>query len=168
MKGNMRKACLLSILLLFASVSFAENGSVVRWRTVLGVITAPGVSNAVAGIASGGQPWTTTRGEAVVNLSSGEAEFSVEGLVLNGGNATGTRATVAAVKGTLVCNAGTATQAVLDGATVPLSLEGDARFKGNLGNVPSPCANPLFLIRLGAAAPGDRWIATGAVRVGGD
>jgi hypothetical protein len=57
------------------------------------------------------------------------------------------------------------TQAVIDTATVPFSLQGDAEFFGNLGTVPTPCANPLFLVRI---LPSNRWIATGAVRVIGD
>ena len=35
----------------------------------------------------------------------------------------------------------------------------------DLGSVPTPCGNPLFLVRLPAH---NRWIATGAVRVIGD
>jgi hypothetical protein len=98
-----------------------------------------------------------------VNLTTGRIEFNVRGLVLNGGNATGTPDGVTNVKGTVVCNPGTATQTVLDTATVPLSAEGDAQFSGTVEGLPSPCSNPLFLIRI----PADRWIATGAVRTMG-
>lgn len=160
----MRKASalLLLLLLILATASFAEDdGTVVRWKTIVGVITAPGISNPVAGIPSGGLPWRTTGGRARVNLTTGHIAFHVEGLVLVGGNASGTRAGIANVKGTLVCNPGTPAQAALDTATVPLSLEGDAEFSGNLASVPSPCANPLFLVRV---VPGNAWIATGAVR----
>ena len=159
----MRKvyAPLLLLPLLLTSAAFAaEEDSTVRWRTIIGNINDPGVSNPVAGIPSGGLPWTTTQGNARVNLRTGMIAFSVVGLVLNGGNASGTPGPVTSVKGTLVCNAGTPTQTVLDTATVPLSQEGDAEFIGNLGSVPA-CANPLFLIRM----PSDSWIATGAVRV---
>ena len=96
-----------------------------------------------------------------MDLKTGRIAFNVAGLVLNGGNASGTPGPVASVKGTLVCNPGTPTQAVLDTATVPLSQEGDAELIGNLGSL-SACANPLFLIRVPA---NDSWIATGAVRV---
>ena len=151
---------LLPVLLTTAAFA-AHDDSTVRWRTIVGNINDPGVSNPVAGIPSGGLPWTTTRGNARVDFKTGEIAFNVEGLVLNGGNASGTPGPVTSVKGTLVCNPGTGTQAVLDTATVPLSQEGDAEFIGNLGSVPA-CANPLFLIRVPA---NDSWIATGAVRV---
>jgi hypothetical protein len=137
----------------------------VHWQTIVGVITAPGISNPVPGIASGGLPWTATGGQATVNLATGHIEFNVRGLVLNGGNSTGTPDAITDVKGRLVCNPGSATaQAVLDTATVPLSPQGDAQFHGDLGSVPSPCSNPLFLIRI---VPAGRWVATGAVRIAG-
>lgn len=158
----MKRLSVLLVLLLSASALFAsDDEAIVHWKTIVGVITAPGISNTVAGIASGG-PWRASRGNARVNLETGDIAFKVEGLVLVGGNSSGTRGGVASVKGTLVCNPGTATQAVLDTDPTPLSLQGDAQFHGNLGTVP-PCDNPLFLLRPGAA-----WIATGAVRGTGD
>jgi hypothetical protein len=152
---------LLLPLLLTTAALAANDGSNVRWRTIVGNINDPGVSNPVAGIPSGGLPWTTTQGNARVDLRTGEIAFNVEGLVLNGGNASGTPGPITSVKGTLVCNPGTPNQAVLDTATVPLSQEGDAQFIGTLGSVPA-CSNPLFLIRIPS---NDSWIATGAVRV---
>jgi hypothetical protein len=160
----MRKvsASLLLLPLLLTAAAFATDGdSTVRWKTIVGNINDPGTSNTVAGIHSGGLPWTTIRGRASVNLETGKIAFHVEGLVLNGGNASGTPGPVTSVKGTLVCNPGTPAQDVLDTATVPLSAEGDAEFSGNLGSVPA-CDNPLFLIRIPA---NDAWIATGSVRV---
>jgi hypothetical protein len=162
----MRKASVLLLLLFITSASFAGDGddAVVRWQNIVGVITAPGVNNPVAGILSGLLPWTATRGKARLNLANGDVGFKVEGLVLVGSNAPGTRGDLTEVKGTLVCNPGTGDQAVLDTATVPFSLQGDAEFIGNLGSVPTPCTNPVFLVRL----VNNRWIATGAVRVIGD
>jgi hypothetical protein len=134
------------------------------WSRIVGVITAPGVSNPVAGIPSGGLPWTTTSGTATINLTSGAVTFNVEGLVLVGGNASGTPDGVTSVKGTLVCNPGATDQAVIDTPAVPLSSRGNAEFSGNFGSAPPPTCinNPLFLIR---AAPANVWIATGAVRL---
>jgi len=162
-------------LLMFAASAFAQNNNntVVRWRQIVGVITAPGVDNPVAGITdangnfsnpihSGTLPWTTRGGRARVNLSTGEGSFDVEGLVLNGGNATGTVGPINSVVGTLVCNPGTATQAVLDSTAVDLSPEGNAELSFKL-SVPARCASPLFLIRIPQA--GLRWIAAGAVPV---
>ena len=159
----MKKMCKLMAVLTITSIwLIGDDGSTVHWKSIVGVITAPGVDSVVAGISSGLFPWRASGGNATVNLATGNAEFKVNGLVLVGTNFSGTRADLATVKGTLVCNAGTASQAVFDTDTVPLSPEGNAEFAGNLGSLPSPCANPLFLIRL----PGNnRWIATGVVRL---
>jgi hypothetical protein len=152
---------LVLLPLFLTTATFAGNEeATVNWRTIVGNVNDPGVSNTVAGISSGGLPWTTLGGRARVNLKTGQTAFNVTGLVLNGGDATGTPGPVTQVKGTLVCNAGKPDQAVLDTATVPLSPEGNAEFIGNLGAVPA-CANPLFLIRIAA---NDSWIGTGAVR----
>ena len=153
------------LLLAFASTSYASDGDqTVRWQSIKGVITAPGIDNPVAGISAGTLPWTTQDGRASVNLATGAASFEVTWLVLNGGPS-GTTGPVQQVTGTLVCNPGARNQAVLDTPAVSLSQQGNAYFNGNIGTVPAPCDNPLFLIRianLGAAS--GRWIATGAVR----
>lgn len=156
----MRKLFTGALLLCFASACFADDATA-RWNRIVGVITAPGTSNKVAGINSGG-PWTATAGEVYVNLTSGEAAFFVEGLVLVGGDDTGTPGPVTSVKGTLVCNPGDTTQAVIDTAAVPLNAQGNASFFGYLASAPpSSCTNPLFLIRVPKV---NLWIGTGAVR----
>jgi hypothetical protein len=162
-------------LVMLATSAFAQNNNntVVRWRQIVGVITAPNIDNPVGGttdangnttdpIHSGTLPWTTKGGRARVNLSTGDGSFDVEGLVLNGGNATGTAGPINTVVGTLVCNPGTPNQAILDTAPVDLSPDGNAELSFKL-NVPTGCASPLFLIRIPQA--GLRWIATGAVPV---
>jgi hypothetical protein len=162
----MKTISVLLVALLIPSASLSQDdGAVVRWNNIVGVITAPLVNNPVAGIPSGLFPWHATRGEALVNLATGDVEFEIQGLVLVGTNFSGTRGDLTQVKGTLVCNPGTAAQAVLDTDAVPFSEQGGAQFAGNLGTVPIPCANPLFLVRLPA---NNRWIATGAVRVIGN
>jgi hypothetical protein len=158
----MKKVYSTLFFVLSASASFAQSGPVLRWQQIVGDITTPGVNNPVAGIASGGAPWTTTGGAASVNLSTGAVTFQVQGLVLNGTNASGTPGPVQNVMGTLVCNAGTSTQATFDTSMVPLSAQGDAVFSGSLGSLPATCATPLFLIRAGTGASAS-WIATGAV-----
>jgi hypothetical protein len=161
---TMRKASALLLLLplFLTTASFAadDDETTVHWRTIVGNINDPATSNPVAGIPSGGLPWTTTGGRARVNLTTGQIAFNVSGLVLNGGNASGTPDGVTSVKGTLVCNPGTPTQSIHDTTAVPLSPGGDAEFIGNLGSVPG-CGNPLFLIRI---VSNNSWIATGAVR----
>jgi len=159
----MKKVCLLS-LVLCAGV-FAQNNTIVRWRGIQGVITAPGVDNPVSQIHSGAGPWTAQHGDARLNLVSGEGSFEVEGLVLNGGNASGTPGAVGSVMGTFVCNPGStagAIEAVIDTPVTSLSSDGKAELSFRI-DVPAVCNNPVFLIRV----PSGRWIATGTRSAGG-
>jgi hypothetical protein len=163
--NHMKKVFAMLFLLVFASAAFAADNTTVRWRSIVGVITAQGVSNPVsAGIDSGTFAWTTRGGNASINLNSGALAFSVQGLVINGTSFSGTPGPVSAVTGTLVCNAGADNQATVDTRQVRLSAEGDAGFVGHI-SVPANCGNPLFLIRIAVpAGAAGRWIATGAER----
>lgn len=163
----------LALLLIPPMVLAQESsGSLVQWNQIVGVITAPGVNNAVAGISSGAGPWSVHEGRARINLASGEASFEVRGLVLNGSNSSGTPGTINTVTGTLVCNPGTAEQVIRDTAEVKLTQQGDAHFRGEINGIPSLCANPVFLVRIGPSFPVagavGRWLATGAVRTASD
>jgi len=170
----MKKLLPLALLLLAPAVLFAQDAddSIVNWNRIVGVITAPNVDNPVAGISAGTLPWTTRVGRARVNLATGEARFDVEGLVLIGGNATGTAGPVKVVTGTLVCNPGTGAQAVLNSQEVSLSLQGNAHFHGQINGIPATCAAPLFLVRIGPSFPVPGavglWLATGAIGPVGD
>lgn len=178
----MKKASALAIVLLCGGHLLAagrEFESVVSWRSIAGVITAPGVDNPVAVVTdnqhnvlsqihSGTLPWVARTGTARVNLTTGDAQFTVRGLVLIGGNAGGTAGPINQVIGTLVCNPGSndinQPQAILDTPPVALSAAGNANFYGELtAPVPDPCDSPLFLIRIGPAfgAFTGRWLATG-------
>jgi len=160
-------AVLLSLAFCASAVlAHDDDNSVVRWRSIVGVITAQGLDNPVGNIHSGTFAWSVESGRAAVNLSSGAASFEVDGLVINGTTFTGTPGPITAVTGTLVCNAGLDTQAVLDTPAVALNGRGDAHFSGHIAGIPANCGNPLFLIRIAtpAVATG-RWIATGADRV---
>jgi hypothetical protein len=153
----MRKVCLLSLML--CARAFAQTETVVHWRGMEGVITAPGVDNPVSQIHSGGGPWTTRAGSVRVNLETGVGSFEVEGLVLNGGNASGTPGPVTSVIGTLVCNPGSpagSAEAIIDTLATPLNSVGNAELSFKI-NVPPACNHPLFLIRVASG----RWIATG-------
>jgi hypothetical protein len=142
--------------------------SKVRWDNVVGIIQAGNVVGTGTGqVTGGGQPWFTEQGKAEIDLHTGRLKFRVRGLVLMGGNSIGTRATVTPVKGTLVCDVdGTATgnSVLVDSELVPLSLQGDADFTGDvvLDPVCVSDADIAFLIRTAGGA----WIAAGAVRVG--
>jgi hypothetical protein len=156
-----------SLILVAASAlpSFAAD-TVVRWQKVVGVITAPNVDNPVAGISAGTLPWTTKGGSVHIDLTSGVGSFDVEGLVLNGGNATGTPGPINSVVGTLVCNPGgdganPPAQVTIDTPAATLNAQGNAELSFRI-NVPQNCTNPLFLIRIPQF--GLRWIAAGAVR----
>ena len=161
----MKKVCAMLCLLLGASVSFAQgNPNLVRWQNIVGNITVSN-NDAVAGINPGTTPWSTVGGRARVNLATGSVSFDVDGLVLNGGNATGTPGGVNQVEGSLICDAGQKDQTIFTTLPVPLDARGNAEFSGTF-DVDATCKNPLFLIRIGPDLPGanQRWIATGAVR----
>ena len=165
---KMKKACAALLAVLSVSLltsAFAGEDNLVRWQNIVGNITVSN-NDAVAGFNPGTTPWSTNLGRARVNLATGLLSFDVDGLVLNGGNATGTPGPVTSVTGTLVCNAGTGTQTVFNTAAVPLSAQGDAQFSGHFASAPgTTCSNPVFLIRIAVpAGAGGRWIATGAGR----
>ncbi|HWS69855.1 MAG TPA: hypothetical protein VN325_44385, partial [Steroidobacteraceae bacterium] len=114
---KMKKACavllaVLSVSLLASAFAQGEdnnnnknNNNNVRWQNIVGNITVSN-NDAVGGILPGTTPWSTVGGRARVNLATGRVSFDVDGLVLNGGNATGTPDGINQVEGTLVCNAG--------------------------------------------------------------
>ena len=151
----MNKLSLTLSLVVIAGSAFAQNNNntVVRWRQIIGNITAPGIDNPVAGVTdangnttnpihSGTLPWTTKGGSARVNLSTGEGSFDVEGLVLNGGNASGTPGAVKSIVGTLVCNPGTSTQVILDTPATDLTFRETPSLRSDLAflrDVQVPC-----------------------------
>jgi hypothetical protein len=161
---------MLTLMMCASSVlAFDNDDSIVRWKNIAGVITAPGVDNPVGGIHAGAGPWSVRSGRAQVNLASGATSFDVDGLVLNGSNSSGTPGPVTAVTGTLVCNAGSTAVTVLDTLPVPLDVHGDAHFASQIAGVPAVCNNPIFLIRIAIpAGAAGRWIATGTQRFIGD
>lgn len=149
-----------------ATPSLAETE--VEWQQIVGIISAGNtVGSGTGKVTGGGTPWHTTRGNAEVNLSTGDFRFNVEGLVLAGGNFIGTPDGVTSVKGTLVCDTTgvlSPNSVIVESALVTLDAQGNARFKGNLGSLPVACTsqpNIAFLIRTGGGA----WIASGMVRV---
>jgi len=153
---------------LCASSSFAAD---VNWKSIVGVISAPSVNNPVGNVASGTFPWSVRAGEAHVDLATGKTRFEVHGLVINGQIFSGTPGPVQTVTGTLVCNAGDATEVESDTSDVPLDDQGNARFSGTIQGIPAMCANPLFLVRIATIANPDdpnaargAWIATGVQR----
>ncbi len=169
----MKRLCVMLGLAFAASSATAQaqdQSMTVHWQDIVGVITAQNVDNPVSDqIHSGTFAWTTSGGDASVNLANGATKFAVEGLVINGTQFSGTPGPITAVTGTLVCNPGDQNQELaLDTAVVPLDARGNARFSGPIHSIPGLCANPLFLVRIAIpAGAAGRWIATGAVRTGG-
>src|SRR5499433_1227634 len=110
----MKKMLALFAVLCSATAAFAhyhEDDAVVRWKTIVGNITVAN-NDAVGGINPGTTPWSTVGGRARVNLATGHVSFDVEGLVLNGGNASGTAGRVDQVEGSLICDAGSDNQSI--------------------------------------------------------
>src|SRR5262249_38097018 len=119
---DMKKGIAFALVLLCGGRAATAAGhddfrQVVTWSNIVGVITAPGVDNPVAVTAddngnplfqvhSGTLAWVTRSGSARVDLTSGLVQFSVSGLVLVGGNGSGSTGGVDQVIGTLVCNPG--------------------------------------------------------------
>src|ERR1700731_1149635 len=161
----MKKMLALLAVLCCAVGAFAlDDDAVVQWKTIVGNITVSN-NDAVGGINPGTTPWSTLGGRASVNLATGHVSFDVDGLVLNGGDATGTPDGVDQVEGSLICDAGKADQTIFTTTPVRLNAQGNADFSGTFDPIPGTCTNPLFLIRIGPDLPGgnQRWIATGAV-----
>jgi hypothetical protein len=154
-------------LLLSSFPGAASADEVLQWRKIVGIIqSGDTVGTGTGKTTGGGQPWYATGGSVAVDLTSGEIQFQVHGLVLAGGNAIGTPGAVTQVKGTLVCDttgSATGNSTLVDTPLVTLSSQGDARFAGQIGPLPSACtasANIAFLIRVSGGA----WIAAGEVR----
>jgi hypothetical protein len=169
---KMTMALAAGVVVAWASIGSAAAQNV-KWQNIVGIIQ-PGntVGTLTAGtpptcstgcIPGAGQPWTTLGGQAKVNLSNGQMEFQVSGLVLAGGNSIGTPDNITTIQGTLICIVGTTTSnVILSTISVPLNSTGDAQFSGSLGPIPTTCtsSNVAFLITI----PAGRWIANGSVR----
>ncbi len=172
----MRTRAVTSAFVLIA-LAVSANAQSASWKQVVGIIPAGNVVGSGTGkIAGGFLPWTTSSGNAHVNLKTGDIEFVVRGLVFAGGSPTiaiGTALPVTAVKGTLVCDndgsAGAGNSAIVETLSVPLTETGDAKFSGNIGPLPAVCASEpdlVFVVRASAVngTPTEGpWIANGAV-----
>src|SRR4026208_2198250 len=97
---KMKKVCamLCAVLsVLFLASAFAGEDNFVRWERIVGVITALNVDNPVGHIHSGTFAWATRSGLARVDLTTGEVNWEVDGLVINGANFSGTPGPVTTV-----------------------------------------------------------------------
>jgi len=106
------------------------------------------VGEHVAGVPSGGAPWTVARSEVVVT-STGKIEVEVKGLLIASGSSANTVGPVTMVLASLICDDTDAA----DTAPVPLNSSGDAKIHDTI-TVPSPCIAPAVLIRVAATTSG--------------
>src|SRR5215471_4496581 len=119
---------LVTVVILWSVVGVGVGPAVAccPWKQIIGVIQAGNkVGSGTGQVTGGDQPWHTITGRAAVNLTTGDLQFRVRGLVLAGGNAIGTPGAVTMVKGTLVCDttgvANDGNSVLVDTVLVPLS-----------------------------------------------
>jgi len=176
---RMVAATLFTAACLIALSTGPAQAQVVSWQRIFGIPQAFNVVGKGTGAVTGGAPWVTTSGNASVNLSNGNANFQVRGLVLAVGSEAsvpisgldiGTPAGVTEVKGTLVCNVSGTTNSgnsvLVDTPAVPLSALGNASFAGNIGPISSVCgpSDIAFLIRIVQPVGfANLWIAAGGI-----
>jgi hypothetical protein len=98
----------------------------------------------IAGVQSGGAPWTVRHGSASLN-GEGRLHIELKALILP---QLGTAGPVTGVSASLVCGgAGGVVVATTD--AVPLSSDGNAEIEAHI-SVSSPCFAPIVLIRAAA------------------
>jgi hypothetical protein len=154
------------VALAFTGIASAQDTDV-KFKGGIGVIPVTGVAangtvnlNIVRGVNPAG-PWRIADLDAVVE-SDGHIRVRGRGLLLAAGNGIGTNAG-ASVHATLFCGPA-ATATAFDEAGVPLEPNGDFRIDDFLTGsepLPSPCENPVLLIRSGAVRGQGVWFAAG-------
>jgi hypothetical protein len=111
----------------------------------------PATRPTVRGVAGAGLPWVVADGTMAKLDVDGELKVVVHGLLFAPGTPlAGTRGSIAVVKATVVCADG----ALVDTATVPLSLDGDAAVRETV-ILPAGCADPIVFVR----SAGGAWFA---------
>ena len=155
------------VALAFTGTASAQDNADLKFKGGIGVIPVTGVAangtvnlNIVRGVNPAG-PWRIADLNAVVE-SNGHIRVRGRGLLLAAGNGIGTNAG-ASVHATLFCGPANAATA-FDEAGVPLASDGDFSIDDFLtgnGPLPTPCENPVLLIRNGALPGQGVWFAAG-------
>ena len=155
------------VALAFTGIASAQDNVDVKFKGGIGVIPVTGVAangtvnlNVVRGVNPAG-PWRIADLNAVVE-SNGHIRVRGRGLLLAAGNGIGTNAG-ASVHATLFCGPA-ATATAFDEPGVPLASDGDFSIDDFLtgnGSLPTPCENPVLLIRNGALPGQGVWFAAG-------
>lgn len=117
------------------------------WSTIVG--SNPQI--VIAGVPSGGAPWTVGRGSAALD-DDGRLRVKVRDLILP---KLGTPGPVTSVSASLVC--GGTLVATTD--PVALSADGDAEIESRIG-APDICFGPIVLVRAVFAGKAGPWIAS--------
>jgi hypothetical protein len=154
----MKRAVSVSVLTclvagMFAITTFAQELAFLA--PVIG--SNPGI--AIAGVQSGGAPWTVKRAFAFLT-DNGRLRVDVRGLILP---STGNTGPVTEVSASVVC----ADVVAATSTAVPLSIDGNAEIHAKL-QVPSPCFATVILVRVAGvngatlSSPGP-WIAASGV-----
>ena len=162
-----RGLVLALVALACTGIASAQDNVDVKFKGGIGVIPVTGVAangtvnlNVVRGVNPAG-PWRIADLNAVVE-SNGHIRVRGRGLLLAAGNGIGTNAG-ASVHATLFCGPA-ATATAFDEPGVPLAADGDFvidDFLTGNGSLPTPCENPVLLIRNGAVAGQGVWFAAG-------
>jgi hypothetical protein len=170
--GAVRGLVVALVALAFTGIASAQDNVDVKFKGGIGVIPVTGVAatgavnlNVVRGVNPAG-PWRIADLDAVVE-SNGHIRVRGRGLLLAAGNGIGTNAG-ASVHATLFCGPA-ATATAFDEAGVALAADGDFiidDFLTGNGSVPTPCENPVLLIRSGAVAGQGVWFAAGIPKLG--
>ena len=123
---------------------------------VAGIANGAPVLNTVLGVPPGGRPWVIRKLSAAVS-TNGTIAVRGSGLLLAGGDAIGTRATITQVMATLFCGG-----VAFNSAAGDLDTAGNFRIRSALSAMPpNPCNAPVLLIR--NAAGNNAWFAAGIV-----
>lgn len=163
------------VAIALTGLASAQDDASLKFKGGIGVITVTGVSpatglptiNVVRGVNPAG-PWRIAALDASIT-PDGHIQVKGRGLLLAAGDKIGTNAG-ASVHATLFCGAaGSAT--AFDEPGVALSANGnftiDDFLTGN-GPLPSPCVNPVLLIRNGSTAGQGVWFAAGIQKLDED
>jgi hypothetical protein len=134
--------CTVVMVFALAGTALAGSRQPGEFRsTVVG--SAP--NTVLAGVPSGGAPWTVANGQARLQGDS-ELRVNIEGLLLINTHIPGldgTTGPVRAVLASLVCG----NTVVASTNAVPLDVRGNAEIRGMV-NVPNPCFAPAVLVRI--------------------
>ncbi|MBZ5536329.1 MAG: hypothetical protein LAO31_10275 [Acidobacteriia bacterium] len=160
----MKKAVVLLLVILFASVAWADDGTaLLKFKTMIAV-TGPFVGSVtpqtpIQGVNGAGLAWMISEAQGELK-SNGDLEVRVRGLVLAAGANAG-KNPLANFRAVLSCqsiNSGNPTIVTVSTDNFPATMpEGDAEIRAHI-DIPSPCFAPIvFVTTPGPGAP--RWLA---------